>query len=128
MKYKTCFSEFLVISSIFYYITAMLDFSITMCGYAHYGDLFYQMELNPSICFLLKSGFPPIHMFIIPFTLICLTYYLHKKTNKVIFIYQSTEIINKKITWGILFGILLLFQMGMIHLLGFLSWFYYGAF
>jgi len=57
MIYKPYYSDILIISSIFYFFTATADFIITICGYARYGDLFFQIELNPIIRFLLNQGY-----------------------------------------------------------------------
>jgi len=124
MRYKPYYSNILIISSIFYYITAMLDFSITMGAYNYYGDLFFLMELNPAICFVLRSGMPPIYMFILPLVVIILSTYFKKLANKL----HKESMISDRSMWGLGFAVCLIIMMGILHLIGFISWFYHGAF
>ena len=124
MKYKPYYPIILIIASTFYLITAMMDFSITMGAYNYYGDLFFLMEMNPAICFLLKLGIPPMHMFIIPFIVTLLSYYFLIVIAKI----HAKSIIKDRIIWGIGFSTCLTVMMGVLHLLGFISWFYHGAF
>lgn len=123
MIYKPYYSDILIISSIFYYVTAMFDFYITMVGYAFYNNLFFQLELNPVICFLLKLGIIPIHMFIVPLVILLLSIYFRFLANEM----NKEYIIKDEIIWGIGFAICLITMMGILHLLGFISWFYHGG-
>ena len=130
MKYKSCYCDLLIISAYFYFLCALMDFSITMKGYFHYGNSFFEMELNTAICFLLSNGIHPIHMFIIPLVVIMLCLYLEhiiakiRKHERI----QKTTIIRDRSIWGIWFATLLISSMAILHLLGFISWFYHGAF
>ena len=124
MKYKPYYSDILLISSIFYFITAILDFSITMSAYNYYGELFFQMELNPFIYDLLKFGIPPIHMFIIPMVLIFVSIYFRILTNEK----NAESKIKDRVIWGMGFSTSLMVMVGITHLIGFISWFYHGAF
>ena len=124
MKYKPYYSDMLLISSMFYFITALLDFFITGSAYTRYGELFFQMELNPTICFLLKYGVPPIHMFIIPMVVLFLSIYFRILANEK----NAESKIKDNVIWGIGFSTSLIIMMGITHLIGFISWFYHGAF
>lgn len=124
MMYKPYYSDILIISSMFYYFTALMDFLITTDRYIYYGDLFFQMEMNPAICFLLKLGIPPIHMFVIPMVVIFLSVYFKEIANEI----HAESIIRDRVIWGMWFAICLMIMMGILHLIGFCSWFYHGVF
>ena len=124
MIYKFYYSNILIFASVFYFFTALLDFTITMCAYKHYGDLFFQMEMNPAICFLLKLGIPPTYMFLIPTVVIVLSLYFKYVVTEI----NNESIIKDRIIWGLGFAICMVIMMGILHLMGFISWFYHGAF
>lgn len=152
MRYSNYFPSILIISSLFYYFSAFADFSITMLGYSSYGYGFFDMELNPFISELLKMNIPPIHMFLIPLVLIGLSFYAkylvdklpeERHTKRFItlkdkmlldlqeFKYSELYIqtkISERLSWEYLFCILIVAMMGVVHLNGAFSWFYYGAF
>lgn len=125
MRYSNHFPSLLIISSLFYCFSAFADFSITMLGYSSYGYGFFDMELNPFICELLKMNIPPIHMFLIPLVLIGLSFYAKHLVDKSP---NDKYIISERLSWEYLFCILIVAMMGVVHLNGAFSWFYYGAF
>lgn len=124
MMYKPYYSDILLISSIFYFHCALIDFIITTYGYAYYGNQFFQIELNSFICFLVKLGIPPIHMVIIPFTVVCLSCYFRKIANKI----NTYLIISDRVILSMGFTICFIIPLGILHLQGFSSWFYHGYF
>lgn len=124
MKYKPFYSDMLLISSIFYFYSAFADYFITMCAYAYYGDLFFQMEMNPLICNFLKMGIPPIHIVVIPFIVLLLSAYVRKLANEI----NTYHVIKEWSIWGMGFCTCIITMMGILHLIGFFSWFYYGGF
>lgn len=124
MKYNPFYSDMLIYSSIFYLVFATLDLLVTTWGYVHYGDLFFIVEQNPAICFLFKLGIPPIHMVVIPYVVMLLSIYFKDIANKL----HAISIISDRVIWGMGFAICLMIMMGILHLLGFISWFYHGAF
>lgn len=121
LEYKSKYTDILFFASAWYFFMSLLDFTITMRGYHYLRHQFFDMELNPYICSCLEHGFPPIYMFLIPFTLVILSYWFIKPMEK----YDRCKLPNTYIL-GIWFAILLIINLGIIHVLGFLSWFYYG--
>ena len=124
MMYKPYYSIVLLLSSLFYYVFAMLDFVITMYGYFYYNDLFFNMEINPVICSFLKLGIFPVYMFIIPIIVLILSYRFYMKTYKINVDYKFSD----RVIWCLGFSNCLVIMMGVLHLLGFISWFYHGGF
>lgn len=124
MMYKPYYSNILIISSMFYFFTAFADYFITILAYAYYGDLFFQLESNPFICDIVKMGIPPAHMVIIPITVAFLSCYFRNIANKM----NIDSMISDRVIWSMGFAICLMIMMGILHLLGFISWFYHGAF
>lgn len=126
MEFKIKYLFILFACSIFYLVCGVLDFIITMSGYINFGYRFFEMEFNPIICFFLKSNIIPIYMFVIPLVIVLLSVYLlviFKKVN----VKELTKIADKTI-FGIWFVSMLVAMMGFLHLIGFISWFYFGAF
>lgn len=124
MMYKPYYSFILLLSSMFYFITALLDFLITTIAYKYYGNLFFQMEMNPLICNLLKMGIPPIHIVVIPFIVLLLSAYVMELANEI----NTYHVIKDWSIWGMGFCTCIITMMGILHLLGFISWFYHGVF
>lgn len=121
MKYKPIYSELLVLSSIFYFFGALMDYTITMSAYKNYGVRFFMLESNQFICNVIKSGYPPIYIIILPIISIILALYFKKKIKK-------ADVVSNRITYGLIFAIFWLILVGTLHLIGFCSWFYHGAF
>jgi hypothetical protein len=126
LKFMSYYTDILLFSSIFYFACGILDCTITMCGYMFYGKQFFSMELNVLVCYLLELGIPPVHMFLIPSVLIFLSLYLNVQIHKAD--QAELDTINYTHVWGIFFAISLIIMMGLLHLYGFLTWFYFGGF
>ena len=126
MEFKIKYLFILFACSIFYLVCGVLDFIITMSGYINFGYRFFEMEFNPIICFFLKSNIIPIYMFVIPLVIVLLSVYLLVIFKKVT-VKELTKIPDKTI-FGIWFASMLVAMMGFLHLMGFISWFYFGAF
>ena len=124
MNYKPYYSDVLLLSSMFYFHCALIDFFITLYAYASYGNLFFHMELNPFIRYIVKLGIPPLHMVIMPVIIAFLCLYFRHLADKV----NKESVISDRIIWGMGFAICLITMMGILHLLGFYSWFYHGMF
>jgi len=124
MRYKPYYSDILLLSSVFYFNCALIDFIITESAYFKYGDLFFQMEMNPLICNLLKMGIPPIHIVVIPFIVLLLSAYVRELANEI----TTYHVIKDWSIWGMGFCTCIITMMGILHLLGFISWFYHGGF
>lgn len=126
MEFKIKYLFILFACSIFYLVCGVLDFIITMSGYINFGYRFFEMEFNPIICFFLKSNIIPIYMFVIPLVIVLLSVYLLVIFKKVT-VKELTKIADKTI-FRIWFASMLVAMMGFLHLIGFISWFYFGAF
>lgn len=123
LEYKTIYAIGLLIASTWYFCMSVLDFTITMKGFEYYGQQFFYMEINPSICLWLENGIPPVYMFLIPFTLMMLSLYFHGNMHK----YNRCKV-QSYYVFGIWFATMLITALGILHALGFISWFYYDAF
>lgn len=123
IEYKYKYGLILFIASIWYFCMSFIDYTITTIGYEKLGQQFFEIELNESISYCLLHGINPVHMFIIPFALILLSWYFLFKMR----IYDRCKIKEINI-YALSFAISLIILLGIIHLVGFLSWFYYGVF